>query len=144
MRKSIQWVLTLLLLSSLLLAACGGSTPAEPAAADGANAAQPATGEQSALNRDPKTLVVLFDSSADIIDPGQTLNVANNVVQRGIYEGLLRLKGESVSEVEGVLAESWTTNEDKSEWTFKIRQGVKFHDGTICDAQAIYDSIATN
>lgn len=143
MRKSVQWVLTLFLLSSLLLAACGGSTPAEPAAADGANVAQPATGEQSAsLNRDPKTLVVLFDSSADILDPGQTLNVANNVVQRGIYEGLLRLKGESVSEVEGVLAESWTTNEDKSEWTFKIRQGVKFHDGTPCDAQAIYDSIA--
>ena len=33
------------------------------------------------------------------------------------------------------LAESWTSNADASEWTFKIRQGVKFNDGTPHDGE---------
>src|SRR5262249_23947388 len=102
-------------------------------------AAQPAAG---ALRRDRQTLVVAYQESADYADPAQTLNVANNIITRPIYEGLLTLKGSSLTEVEPVLAESYTTNADKSEWTFKIRQGVKFHDGSPLDAQAVYDSYA--
>jgi peptide/nickel transport system substrate-binding protein len=135
-----------IMFSVLSLNACGGGSSQPPATNDSGSSAgeagsnpEPAAGT---LNRDPKTLVVVYGETADNVDPGQTLNVANNVVQRGIYEGMLRLKGSNVGEVEGVLAESWTTNEDKSEWTFKIRQGVKFHDGSVCDAQAIYDSMA--
>ena len=144
MHKKISWLLLFTLIFALILSACGGSgaapaadsgaaaggeeaAPAAEAPAAGQEAAPGSKSEQSSdspgadLNRDPKTLVVLYDSTADILDPGQTLNVANNVVQRGIYEGLVRLKGESVSEIEGVLAESWTTNDDQSQWTFKIR-----------------------
>ncbi|GAB4429187.1 MAG: ABC transporter substrate-binding protein [Anaerolineae bacterium] len=145
MSKLYRLWLLMTVLSALWLSACsGGSAPptvsSDAGSAQGENATTEAA--SASLNRDPKTLVVLYSETADNMDPGQTLNVANNVVQRGIYEGLVRLKGSSVSEVEPVLAESWTTNADKSEWTFKIRQGVKFHDGTTCDAQAIYDSIA--
>ncbi len=35
------------------------------------------------------------------------------------------------------LAESWTPNADASVWTFKIRQGVKFHDGTPMTAEDV-------
>ena len=44
----------------------------------------------------------------------------------------------------GDLAESWTTSPDKRTWTFKIRKGVKFHDGaelTAKDVKASYDHI---
>jgi peptide/nickel transport system substrate-binding protein len=40
------------------------------------------------------------------------------------------------------LAESWEPNEDASVWTFKIRQGVKFHDGTPMSAEDVAASIS--
>src|SRR5918995_315811 len=39
------------------------------------------------------------------------------------------------------LAESWEPNEDASVWTFKIRQGVKFHDGKEMTAEDVAASI---
>jgi peptide/nickel transport system substrate-binding protein len=39
------------------------------------------------------------------------------------------------------LAESWKPNGDGSVWTFKIRQGVKFHDGTPMTAEDVASSI---
>ena len=39
------------------------------------------------------------------------------------------------------LAESWTPNDDASVWTFKIRQGVKFHDGKEMTAEDVAASI---
>src|SRR4030095_905367 len=48
------------------------------------------------------------------------------------------------TKVIGDLAESWTVSGDKRTYTFKIRQGVKFHDGsgmTARDVKASYDKI---
>jgi len=39
------------------------------------------------------------------------------------------------------IAESWSVSEDGLQWTFKIKQGVTFHDGTICDANAVKYSL---
>jgi len=135
MNKRISWLLLLLIITLLVSSAC----PDNSTESNTTQSAQPAA--DMTLRRDPGTLVVLTEGSADNLDPAQTLNQENNLVQRGIYEGLLRLKGTSVTEVEGLLAESWRSNEDKSEWEFTIRQGVKFHDGTPCDAHAIYASL---
>src|SRR5918995_2621730 len=44
-------------------------------------------------------------------------------------------------EAEPRLAESWTPNEDASVWTFKIRQGVKFHDGKEMTSEDVAASI---
>src|SRR5215216_1521059 len=139
MHPTKRWFLLLLAIGAIVLSSCGGASSAPAAEAPSAPTIHtPAAG----LNRDLKTLVVAYQESADNVDPAQTLNVANNIITRPIYEGLLRLKGSSLTEVEPVLAESYTSNADKSEWIFKIRQGVTFHDGSPLDAQAVYESYA--
>lgn len=41
------------------------------------------------------------------------------------------------------MAESWTTNADKTEYTFKIRPGITFSDGTPLDANAVAKNFDT-
>ncbi len=137
MHPTKRWFLLLLAIGAIVLSSCSGAPSAPPAEAPSAPTIHTPAAR---LSRDPKTLVVAYQESADNADPAQTLNVANNIITRPIYEGLLRLKGSSLTEVEPVLAESYTSNADKSEWIFKIRQGVTFHDGSQLDAQAVYES----
>ncbi|HSO59470.1 MAG TPA: ABC transporter substrate-binding protein [Desulfobacterales bacterium] len=50
--------------------------------------------------------------------------------------------GKDSMNVEPQLAESWKVSDDGLTWTFKLRKGVKFHDGYPFNAQAVYDSFA--
>ena len=50
--------------------------------------------------------------------------------------------GKDSMDVEPQLAESWTVSDDGLTWTFKLRKGVQFHDGTPFNAKAVYDSFA--
>ncbi len=57
-----------------------------------------------------------------------------------IYDGILNFnldQPDSVPVPGPGLAESWKTEDDKLTWTFKLRQGVKFHDGSALDVDAV-------
>ncbi len=58
----------------------------------------------------------------------------NNV--SNIFDTLVRYVADSTA-VEPSLAESWTVTPDNLVWTFKLRKGVKFHDGTPFNAEAV-------
>jgi peptide/nickel transport system substrate-binding protein len=60
------------------------------------------------------------------------------------YNTLLKFDAANYPKVKGDLAESWTVSEDGLTYTFKLRKGVKFHDGsafTSEDVKATYDRI---
>ncbi len=56
-------------------------------------------------------------------------------VTRQIYDGLLTTKAGS-ADIEPALAEDYEVSEDGLEYTFALREGVKFHDGTDFNAEA--------
>ena len=53
-----------------------------------------------------------------------------------IYDGLLAFKT-GTGDVEPALAESYSANAELTEWTFKLRPGVKFHNGATFEADDV-------
>ena len=83
------------------------------------------------------TLILGLDGSPSDLDPHSQYDYRSTIVVRAIYEGLVGLVGSATDEFEGLVAESWEANEDQSVWTFKIRPGLTFQDGSPCDSAAV-------
>jgi peptide/nickel transport system substrate-binding protein len=73
-------------------------------------------------------------------DPDVFYDIEGNTVILSVYEGLLKYKPDS-TEVVPSLAESWEVSPDGLTYTFHLRTGVKFHDGTRLDAQGGEDVV---
>ena len=114
---------------------------AAPALRAGGVGAAPAPGAAPAAfaryQADATTLVIGLDNPPSDRDPHSQYDYRSTLVVRGVYEGLIGLKGASTDEYEGLIAESWSANDDASVWTFKIRPDVTFHNGDPCDATAV-------
>src|SRR3990172_8100703 len=82
------------------------------------------------------TIVVGMEAEPPNLDPQQYSGVHSMRVIRRMFEGLTRQREES-TQVEPGLAQSWTISPDGLTYTFKLRSGVKFHDGTALDANAV-------
>jgi len=63
----------------------------------------------------------------------------DEVLYANVFEGLTRIG--SKGEVLPALAESWTVSDDGKVYTFKLRAGAKFHDGTAFDAEDVKFSL---
>ena len=69
----------------------------------------------------------------DVYYAGQGLLLTTN-----LYEGLLQYKGGTDKrELEPLLATEYTASPDNKVFTFKLREGVKFHDGTPFKSDAV-------
>jgi peptide/nickel transport system substrate-binding protein len=86
------------------------------------------------------TLVVGLVAEPVNLDPAQVTDLNSNRVGRRIVETLVTFPEESTQIVPG-LAESWAVSKDGLRYTFKLRKGVSFHDGTLLDAEAVKFSI---
>jgi peptide/nickel transport system substrate-binding protein len=81
------------------------------------------------------TLIVGRGGDSVWLDAGPATDGESARVIQEIVEPLVRLEGTSTKPIPW-LAESWTT-EDSQTWTFKLREGVNFHDGTPFNAEAV-------
>ncbi|MCG3141193.1 MAG: Periplasmic dipeptide transport protein [Anaerolineae bacterium] len=70
------------------------------------------------------------------LDPAVITDGISGRVINQIYEGLVKFDKDTTNPVPA-LAKSWTTSEDGKVWTFKLQEGVKFHDGTDFNADAV-------
>lgn len=130
MRKS--WLITtMLIIASLLFTAC----PAPAAAPTGGDTAAPAAGDTAAPEGSGGTLIVGRGGDSVGLDSGTQTDGESARVIGTIVDGLVALEGTSTKPIPW-LAESWETA-DSQTWTFHLRQGVKFHDGTPFNAEAV-------
>ncbi|BCB80413.1 ABC transporter substrate-binding protein [Phytohabitans flavus] len=81
---------------------------------------------------------LVFGTAGDpkVLDPSLASDGESLRVARQIFETLVRPE-EGGTKVTPGLAESWTPDSTGTVWTFKLRSGVKFHDGTEFNAEAV-------
>ncbi|TMV01973.1 ABC transporter substrate-binding protein [Brucella haematophila] len=84
----------------------------------------------------PNVLIVGQIAEPQSLDP-HTVTATNDFrILVNMYDGLVRYK-DGTLEVEPALAESWTISDDGKTYRFKLRQGVKFQDGSDFNAEAV-------
>jgi peptide/nickel transport system substrate-binding protein len=85
----------------------------------------------------PKDVLVIGHvAELQTLDPAQAVTISDFRILSNIYEGLVRYKDNSL-EIEPWLATSWTMSPDGKTYTFKLRDGVKFQDGTPFNAESV-------
>lgn len=127
-------------LMAVSLSGCGGAGTTEKAA----EASGTETGAAAEIGNSEKKEELVFVNYRDIRDLNPHLYAGEMYAQEMLYETLVNITADGY---EGCLAESWDISEDGKTYTFHIRDGVKFSDGEVCDANAIkanFDAIIEN
>ena len=117
---------------ALLASACGGS-----------NASQSPTSDASGGAGTPKTggsITVAIEGEPASMDPAFDYDFVSGIAVSSMTEPLLKFC-ENDQKLCPNLAESWTASPDGMTYTLKIRQGVKFHDGSIMTVDDVVFSL---
>ena len=86
---------------------------------------------------DGGTLVVAMVNDLQRTDSALNPDTTSALIGAQIMEGLVGIKPGTVSEIVPLLASGWTTSPDGRSYTFTLRTGIKFHDGTDFNADAV-------
>ena len=85
----------------------------------------------------PKNALVLGHlAELQTADPAQAITISDFRILTNMYDGLTRFKTGTL-DIEPGLATSWTMSPDGKTYTFKLRDGVLYHDSTAFDAEAV-------
>jgi peptide/nickel transport system substrate-binding protein len=137
-------------LMGTIIAACGSDSSTTGATTGGTTAPTDAGGTTPATDAAPAgeikkggNLRIASQKPGSPLDPVAMDNLGTYTVVSQCFEYLCG-KGEGAA-LAPALAESWSPNDDGSVWTFKLRSGVTWHDGTpftSADAVATMDRLA--
>ncbi|MGE7983994.1 ABC transporter substrate-binding protein [Solibacillus sp. NPDC093137] len=144
MRKGKLYLVSLmmLLIMSLFLAACGADD-AETSSSEPSNDSSSNTDSSTTDNSSSSTpQVLVFGRGADSVslDPGIVTDGESFKVTQNLFETLLNF-GEQDTTINPGLAKEWEVSEDGLTYTFQLQEGVKFHDGTDFNAEAVIKNI---
>ena len=136
MKKKLGLTLAAGLMCAAMLAGCGGSssetepqTIGEPTSAAEESAQETATAEPTGAQE----LTFVLNNEPDSLDPSYTNNSFASPFLANLFEGLVTY--DENGELAPGNAESWESNEDMTVWTFHLRDGLKWSDGTPLTAE---------
>ena len=135
MKKKSFWSLLLLFAIAFVLAACNDSS-------DGgdSNNNDGADGEDDNTSSAPQVLVFGRGGDSVALDPGVVTDGESFKVTQNLFETLLNF-GEQDTTIKPGLAKKWTVSDDGLTYTFELEEGVKFHDGTDFNADAVIKNV---
>ncbi|WCK53477.1 ABC transporter substrate-binding protein [Aneurinibacillus sp. Ricciae_BoGa-3] len=119
-----------LLATSLAAAGCGGGDKA----AGGSKETTATTGDSAGGGGG--TLIYARGSDSTSLDPQNVTDGESLKVTKNIFDTLVDYKKEN-TEIIPALATEWKSSPDGKTWTFTLRDGIKFQDGTNFDADAV-------
>ncbi|MFF2753335.1 glutathione ABC transporter substrate-binding protein [Psychrobacillus sp. NPDC058041] len=128
MRKANFWkFLFFALICSIVVAGCSNEKNA------GSETGQTDSGKGKASK--DKEIVIAVNENFISMDPHNTGDTNSNSVQSAMLEGLLGFDKDGL--ITPVLAKEYSVSDDALEYTFKLNQGIKFHDGEDFNAEAV-------
>ncbi|AIC96565.1 glutathione ABC transporter substrate-binding protein [Shouchella lehensis] len=133
-RNKAPFYAVLALTTTLGLAACADDGQGDGGSSNGDNGGD-ATGEAV----EGGDLVLSDQSDIVGLDPHQVNDVPSGHVQDQVYEGLLTF--DENMDLQNVLAEDHSWNDEGTVLTFQLREGVTFHDGAEFNADAVKANI---
>lgn len=115
-RKGLKWLFSVVVLTTLTIAlsACSGDKQGE--------------------NSSQITIGIPQDME-DSLDPNKAVAAGTKEIYFNIYEGLV--KPDSDGNIYPAVASDYTISDDKRTYTFTLREGVKFHDGSLVTVEDI-------
>ncbi len=119
MKKIVSPILGVLLAVSLMLTGCGSQSATSPSAPQA-----------------EKTLIEGRGGDSVSLDPANVTDGESLRVTENIFDTLVAYKPNN-TEIIPSLATEWKASPDGKEWTFTLQDGVKFHDGTDFNADAV-------
>ena len=135
------FLFTLLIVSVLMLSACGPAATATPAVTLPPAPTQPPAPTVPPTAVPPKVLNIANTATITTWDPIASFST-EAAYMGNMYEQLLRLNPPgSAQKYTPLLATSWDVSTDGLTWTFHLRPNVKFHDGEPLTADAVKQSI---
>ena len=126
-----------------VIAACGGSDDDASPSTDASGSAAPATdggGTGSGATGGDVTAGIQTGDATSGLDPVNMLDLGTYAVVSQSFEYLVGL-GEDGNIAASALATEWSPNDDASQWTFKLREGVMWQDGTPLTAADVVGTI---
>jgi oligopeptide transport system substrate-binding protein len=127
-RRGIK-LLALILGLSLVAAACGGDDDDDEGAQQGGESQDQQDLQQGGELTDLSTF---SQGGWDHLDPTLSTTVQESQIGDSLFDTLTEVDYSDIDnpEVRGEVAESWESNDDATEWTFTVRDGLSFSDGT--------------